>query len=158
LTPYVGTGRTVTVVSDTNELTIGALARKAGVNVETVRYYERRQLLDAPPRTPSGYRTYGPADVDRLNFVRRAKALGFTLQEIGELLHGDGLGSTTDVAAVAQSKMQQLDAEVRSLLEQRCRLRQLLQICDHGQGEDCVALIFDAAPSGTLPNHRMDTP
>ncbi len=133
-------------MSDVKELTIGALARAAGVNVETVRYYERRQLLDAPPRAQSGYRTYGPSDVDRLQFVRRAKDLGFTLQEIGELLHGDGLGSTTDVAAAAQAKLLTLDHEVQSLMEQRCRLRQLLQICDHGDGQDCVALIFETAP------------
>jgi DNA-binding transcriptional MerR regulator len=133
----------VIIVDAAKELTIGGLAREVGVNVETVRYYERRRLLDAPRRTASGYRTYGPADIDRLQFVRRAKDLGFTLQEIGELLRHDSLGSATNVAAVATAKLAQLDDEMRSLVAQRCRLRQLLQICDHGDGANCVALLFD---------------
>ena len=143
MTLDVGTGRTVIIVDAAKELTIGGLAREVGVNVETVRYYERRRLLDAPLRTKGGYRTYGPADVDRLQFIRRAKDLGFTLQEIGELLRNDGPGSATDVAAVATSKLRQLDEEVRSLSAQRCRLRQLLQICDHGNGANCLALMIE---------------
>jgi MerR family transcriptional regulator, mercuric resistance operon regulatory protein len=139
----------VTRVGTTNELTISGLAREAGVNVETVRYYERRHLLDAPPRTRGGYRTYGPSDVERMKFVRRAKDLGFTLHEISELLHHDGPGSASDVAAVAKAKLDQLDEEVRALIAQRCRLRQLLQICDHGDGANCVALMFDP-PSPTM--------
>ncbi len=134
------------------ELTIGGLAREVGVHVETVRYYERRRLLDPPKRTAGGYRTYGPADIARLQFVRRAKDLGFTLQEIAELLRNDGPGSANDVAAVAQSKLNQLDEAVRELVAQRCRLRQLLQICDHGDGADCVALEFESGAVRTTRN------
>ena len=67
-------------------LTIGQVARQAGVGVETVRFYERQGLLDAPPRRASGYRQYAPEMVARLQFIRRAKELGFALKEIRELL------------------------------------------------------------------------
>jgi Hg(II)-responsive transcriptional regulator len=65
---------------------IGQLAKRAGVHVETVRYYERRGLLPRPVRTASGYRTYEPAVVARLCFIKRAQGLGFTLHEVEELL------------------------------------------------------------------------
>ena len=67
-------------------MTIGRLAELGGVNVDTVRYYERQKLLPPPPRSPSGYREYSQDDVDRLHFIRRSKELGFTLAEIAELL------------------------------------------------------------------------
>ena len=72
--------------------TIGRLAETAGVNVETVRYYERRGLLEQPPRPGQGYRQYSDADVWRLQFIRRGKDLGFTLAEIAELLGPEGDG------------------------------------------------------------------
>jgi MerR family transcriptional regulator, copper efflux regulator len=67
-------------------LSIGQLAEAAGVHIETIRYYERRGLLPEPPRSAAGYRQYGPDDLWRLEFVGRAKTLGFTLTEVGELL------------------------------------------------------------------------
>ena len=67
-------------------VTIGQLARKASVHVETVRYYERRGLLPEPPRRWSGYREYSDDDVARLQFIKRAQGLGFSLKEIAELL------------------------------------------------------------------------
>src|SRR5574337_579822 len=67
-------------------ITIGAVARRAGVGIDTIRYYERENLLPPPRRRASGYRDYGPDVVERLRFIRRAKALGFTLEEIRELL------------------------------------------------------------------------
>jgi len=65
---------------------IGELARTAGVNIQTIRFYERGKLLPSPARKPSGYRVYGEADLRRLRFIRQAKALGFSLQEIREIL------------------------------------------------------------------------
>ena len=65
---------------------IGALAAAAGVNVPTVRYYERRGIIPPPPRTSSGYRQYDPAVLDRIRFIKRAQELGFTLEEISDLL------------------------------------------------------------------------
>ncbi len=67
-------------------LTTGKVAKHAGVNTETLRYYEREGLIDIPPRTASGYRVYPADTVTRIRFIRRAKALGFTLREIRELL------------------------------------------------------------------------
>src|SRR3546814_10236971 len=69
-----------------SDLNIGQLARQAGVPIDTVRYYERQRLIPEPARSASGYRQYAQDDVTRLNFIRRAKTLGFTLEEIGELM------------------------------------------------------------------------
>jgi MerR family transcriptional regulator, copper efflux regulator len=67
-------------------MTVGALARQAGVRIDTIRYYERRGLLPKPPRTNSGYRTFTFASVERLRFIKQAQNLGFTLMEISQLL------------------------------------------------------------------------
>lgn len=67
-------------------MTIGQVAAKAGVNIQTIRYYERRGLIPAPPRTPSGYRLYAEVAVARIRFIKRAQALGFSLSEIRDLL------------------------------------------------------------------------
>lgn len=83
-------------------MTIGQVAKAAGVGVETVRFYERVGLIPDPPRRPSGYREYPPDAVHRIEFIKRAKALGFTLAEIGELLSlrvhplGTSSGASTD--------------------------------------------------------------
>ena len=69
-----------------NELTIGQLARKSGVQVETIKFYQRRGLIEQPPRPESGFRKYSAETVRQVRFIRRAKELGFSLQEIGELL------------------------------------------------------------------------
>ncbi|HXQ61317.1 MAG TPA: MerR family transcriptional regulator [Acidimicrobiales bacterium] len=89
-------------------LTIGQLAGEAGVNIETVRYYERRGLLREPPRTSAGYRQYSATDIWRLQFIARAKELGFTLAEITTLL-GPHSGSSADaVLTMARVKMSEL--------------------------------------------------
>ena len=86
MTPYRGTGHSL---ANVESLTISQLAHEAGVHVETIRYYERRGLLREPPRTPAGYRQYSTADLGRLQFIARAKQLGFTLAEVARLA-GDG--------------------------------------------------------------------
>ena len=118
--------------------TIGRLAAAAGVTVETVRYYERRGLLEQPERSV-GYREYSQDDVDRLAFVRRAKALGFTLAEIRALLAAAGTGSIADVLAAARAKMAAVDGEIRTLQATRSRLSHLVRVCEAGDA-DCVAL------------------
>ena len=80
--------------------TIGQLARRAGVGIETVRFYEREGLIPEPPRRPSGYRDYPPETVTRIVFIRRAKDLGFSLKEINELLD---FRVRRDVVALAYS-------------------------------------------------------
>lgn len=118
--------------------TIGKLAEAAGVHVETIRYYERRGLLAEPPRTAGGYRQYSADDLWRLQFVARGKRLGFTLTEIGEVL-GTGR-SAPAVLAAAQAKLTAIDQRQRELEQTRCRLRQLVELCEHGDDADCLAL------------------
>lgn len=122
---------------------IGELAKRAGVLVDTVRYYERQGLLPEPERQPSGYRRYQDEDVMRLCFVRRAKALGFTLEEIRELLalsshHEDDMGS---LKHAAEQKLANVEAKLAELGRIRDGLRTLITACPgHGALETCPIL------------------
>lgn len=110
-------------------LTIGALAKAAGVGVETVRYYQRRGLLAEPQQTRGAYRVYGEHELARLRAVRRAQQLGFSLEEIDGLL---ALNEDTDRArarALAQSKIELLDARIRQMQEMRNALTELVGCC-----------------------------
>jgi len=128
-------------------LTIGKLAAAEGVGVETVRYYQRRGLLSQPERRGSGYREYSEADRARLVFIRRAQRLGFTLAEITDLLGPAEASSAAEIATAAQAKLADVGRQVRELELLRCRLRRLLHVCEHGNGEDCAALQF-GGPAG----------
>jgi DNA-binding transcriptional MerR regulator len=121
-------------------LTIGKLAAAEGVGVETVRFYQRRGLLPLPERESSGYREYSEADQWRLAFIRRARRLGFTLSEIGDLLGRAEARSTGDIVRAAQAKIEAVDEQARELARLRQRLRCLMQVCEQGDGDDCVAL------------------
>lgn len=115
-------------------LTIGRLAAAAGVSIDTVRFYERAGLLKKPARTPSGYRQYAATDAARLRFVRRAKALGFSLEEIGELLHlNDGGGRRASVRAIATRRLVQIEKQLSELERMQKTLRRLVHDC-HGDG------------------------
>lgn len=122
---------------------IGQLARHAEVNIDTVRYYERQGLLPQPARQASGYRRYDQTDVARLRFVRRAKALGFTLTEIRELLElsgrrEDDMGS---LKATATEKLADVEAKLAELTRIRDGLRMLVAACPgHGALEHCPIL------------------
>lgn len=120
--------------------TIGKLAEAAGVHVETIRYYERRGLIEQPPRSPSGYRQYSATDLWRLQFIGRGKQLGFTLAEIAEVMGTDQAGSPDSVLAAARAKIAAVDARLAELARVRCRLEQLAELCRHGDDADCVAL------------------
>ena len=119
-------------------MTIGRLAKKAGVNIDTIRYYERNGLLPEPVRRASGYREYEPADVRRLRFIMRAKDLGFTLAEIGELL---SLSADRDVRGVkrrAEQRLEQVDYKIKELQRVRRGLKTLIDACPgHGDLERC---------------------
>ena len=117
-------------------MTIGELARRAGVNVQTVRYYERRGLLEEPQRRESGYREYAPDALERLRFIRRAQELGFTLTEIGELLalRLDPSTTAADVKARAEEKIQEIDGRLRDLEQIRHALTHLAGRCRGGRG------------------------
>ncbi len=119
-------------------MTIGDLARAVGVNVETVRYYERRGLLDEPPRSPAGYRQYSADDLWRLEFIGRAKRLGFTLAEIGDLLGGGQ--SAVGVLGAARAKLASVKERQRDLVDLRSRLEHLVDLCRDGDPGACAAL------------------
>ena len=135
MTPYQGTAGNVASVAS---FTIGALAREAAVSVETVRYYERRGLLEQPERG-DGYRLYSRGDVERLAFIRRAKDLGFTLSEIRELLDAAACNSASAILDAARAKLARLDDEAARLATRQRRLQSLVRVCEDGGGE-CVGL------------------
>lgn len=115
-------------------LTIGKVAKQAGVGIDTVRYYEREGLLPEAPRTQSGYRLYSADDVGRLRFIRRAKLLGFNLEEISELqkLNAGG-GNRAGVKHLAELRLADLNRKLRELTAIRDALATLVKRCS-GQG------------------------
>lgn len=112
---------------------IGQLAKHAEAGVETIRYYERRGLMPEPPRAPSGYRRYPPDAVEQLRFIRRAKLLGFTLDEIGTLLSLQEGGERAEVKAIAQAKLAIIDSRIEDLKRMRGALAHLEKQCS-GRG------------------------
>ena len=124
-----------------DSLGIGQLARRGGVGIDTVRYYERNGLLAPRGRLASGYRRYGELELARLRFIRRAQALGFTLKEVKELL---ALSAQRDVARVkrsAQAKLRDVDTRIADLTRVRDGLAKLIEACPgHGRAADCPIL------------------
>lgn len=132
-------------------LTIGRLAKRAGVGIDTVRFYERAGLLPLPARTASGYRSYAAPDVNRLRFIRRAKALGFSLEEISELLTlSAGKGSRADVKAIANRRLRDLEQKIKELTVVRDTLAHYARRCSgHGPVAGCP--IIEAVLASTEP-------
>lgn len=136
-------------------LTIAALARAADVGVETVRYYQRRGLLETPDR-PDGngqsgrVRRYDGDDVRRLRFIRSAQAAGFTLEQIGELLALDATEDRARVRALAKERLAALDGQIEALQKARASLRRLARDCASGSAGPCPILTsFDHAGGRT---------
>lgn len=128
---------------DLPHFTIGAVARRAGVGIDTIRYYEREGLLLPPQRRASGYRDYDPGAVERLRFIRRAKDLGFTLDEIRELLalSTDRERGVKNVKHRAEERLAQIDQRIRELQRMKRGLQQLIDACPgHGALEHCPIL------------------
>lgn len=118
-------------------LTIGRLAALAGVNVETVRYYQRIGLIETPPRPLGGFRKYPAGVAGQIRFIKRAQQLGFSLREIAELLKiGDG--HCADVRARAEKKRERIEAQIRDLMLLHDTLDQLIRACKKGRdGAHC---------------------
>jgi MerR family mercuric resistance operon transcriptional regulator len=126
-------------------LTIGQVARQAGVGVETVRFYERQGLLEEPSRRESGYRQYPEEVVAQLRFIKRAKELGFALKEIKELLalRVDPAITCAEVKRQTEAKIADIEGKITSLLRMKKALVRLTAVC-RGQGPTSECPILDA--------------
>jgi MerR family mercuric resistance operon transcriptional regulator len=126
-------------------MTIAKLANAGGVGVETIRYYQRRGLLDLPERTGGsglggGIRRYGEEDTRRLRFIRSAQAAGFTLDQIAELLEFDASEDRARARALAHERIEALDARIAELTQAREALRRLAHECGTGAAGPCPIL------------------
>ena len=130
-------------------MTIGEMAKNAGVGVETVRFYEREGLLPEPPRRSSGYRQYSPEALRRLQFIRRTKELGFSLEEIRELmeLRVDPRTSCGEVKRRAEDKITDIEKKMAELRRMKKALGRLASSCS-GRGPTSVCPILDAMEGG----------
>lgn len=119
-------------------MTIGALARAAGVNVATVRYYERRGILSVPRRTRSGYRQYTEGVVDRIRFIRRAQNLGFMLEEIEDLLalRVRDPEACHSVEQATRARLATVESKIRELERLRSILGRLVRSCEERETTD----------------------
>ncbi len=126
-------------------LTISQLARAVGVNVQTVRFYEREKIIAAPARSRAGYRQYGAETVSIVSFIKRAQTLGFTLKEVQELLtlRSSPRANRLKARAAAQAKIRDIDARLRDLTAIRSSLMQLVTQCTRGR-KGAVCPILDA--------------
>ena len=131
---------------------IGELARRGEVNIDTVRYYERQGLLPQPRRQASGYRSYGDEDVARLRFVRRAKELGFSLEEIAELLRLSTAtdGHRSEVRTLAARRLVDVESRLAELERIRGVLTDLVDRCS-GKGSIEGCPIIEAVVAPTQP-------
>lgn len=122
-------------------LGIGSLAKRAGVRVDTVRYYERTGLLSPQGRLASGYRRYGELELARLRFIRRAQMLGFTLKEVRDLLSLSSQHDVSRVKRTAQTKLADVEKRIAALDKIRGGLATLIAACPgHGRAADCPIL------------------
>jgi MerR family transcriptional regulator, copper efflux regulator len=123
------------------DLGIGELARRAGVGIDTVRYYERSGLLAPHSRLPSGFRRYRDLEVARLRFIRRAQSLGFTLGEIKSLLKLSAQRNIAQVKRSAQAKLEDVERRMKELQRVRDGLAELISECPgHGRADQCPIL------------------
>lgn len=128
--------------------TIGDIGKATGTKVETVRYYERIGLLPKPPRSEGNYRTYGQREVERLSFIRRARALGFSLDQVRALLalSDDGERDCATVDQLASAHLREVEAKIADLKVLRRELTAMLKSCSGGSVAQCR--IIEALGSG----------
>jgi MerR family mercuric resistance operon transcriptional regulator len=127
--------------SPQSNLTIGAFAREAGVNVETIRFYQRKGLLAEPEKPQGGIRRYGGADVARVRFVKTAQGLGFTLDEVAQLLRLDDGTHCDDAKRLAQEKLHSVQGKLADLHRIEGVLRTLVSRCATTRGKVSCPLI-----------------
>ena len=122
-------------------MTIGRAARAAGVNIDTIRYYQRRGLVDQPLLPQGGQRKYGDGVVRRVKFIKRAQTLGFTLEETRSLLSFEQANSCCDTRDLALRKVQEVDQKIADLCRIRETLSELATHCDNGSDPGPCAII-----------------
>jgi MerR family mercuric resistance operon transcriptional regulator len=122
-------------------MTIGALAREARVGVETIRYYQRRDLMREPERPYGGIRRYGETDLRRLRFIRHARELGFSLDEVGELLRLDDGVECREAQRIAAKKQAQISQRIEQLERIRATLDLLLLQCRDASTARCPMIL-----------------
>lgn len=122
-------------------LTIGAFAQVAGVNIETIRFYQRKHLLSEPDKPQGSIRRYGREDVNRVRFVKSAQRLGFSLQEIAELLRLEDGTHCHEASTLAEHKLVDVRAKLADLARMEAVLSHLLGACRASQGKVSCPLI-----------------
>lgn len=142
----------------TGGLTIGGLAKRAQVSRDTLRFYERRRLLPAPRRTASGYRLYNEDDAGRVRFIRRAQAMGLTLEDIQELLRAQTLKTAEQCRRVAsrlRARIDAVDEKIAELRAFRAELFRNLRHCEKAGAEpECCPVVLDLAANGAKANGK----
>src|SRR6266853_2416222 len=136
-------------MEESGRIAIGALSKHTGTNIETIRYYERVGLLPTPARSSGGYRLYGTDHVKRLNFVRRARALGFSVAEVRKLLTlaDQKRRPCAEVRVVAKTHLEDVKAKIADLRQMERVLKDTVARCETGTGSHCPmidALYTDA--------------
>lgn len=121
--------------------TIAWLAREAGVNVETIRFYQRKQLLDEPPRPPGGVRRYSRDDVARVRFIKSAQRIGFTLAEIAVLLQLEDGTHCREAQEIALHKLEDVESRLVELQRMAIALQGLVRACGSAKGKIKCPLI-----------------
>lgn len=136
-----------------NSFKIGELAKLLDVPVETVRYYERRGLIPAPPRTAAGYRLYSDIALERVKMIRRFRNLGFSLEEIGELLaiFDSEEHPCREVHCRAKAKLHELEGHISELLRVKSNLQGVLHLCERGASKCSLRTILDLGNDDTGP-------
>jgi len=126
-----------------NLMTIGGVAKQTGMSVETIRFYERKGLIEAPARKDSGYRQFVDSDIKRLLFIQQAKTLGFSLMEIKDLLsiREDPDTSTREIKSLAQAKLANIEEKILMLQRMKLTLKALVDNCPgEGPKDHCPIL------------------
>jgi DNA-binding transcriptional MerR regulator len=141
-------------------LRIGEVARRSGVGIETLRYYERSELLDRPARTESGYRLYGEDVLERLDFIKRAQTLGFTLDEIKRVIAEKRAGQTpcAEVREIVRRRLQELDERMAQMRRYRREVAAALAEWDRieeSEGHICGLIEDTKIEPITSPSNRL---
>ena len=129
-------------MADTGRIAIGALSKQTGTNIETIRYYERVRLLPAPARSSGGYRLYGTGHLKRLSFIRRARALGFSLAEVRTLLTlaDQRRRPCAEVRVVAAAHLDDVKGKIADLKAMEHALAETIARCEAGSGSHCPVI------------------